>query len=50
MPIATADSMPFSPLVFGTITLFTFLIILPLVSTITLSGICPNTALAFAAQ
>ena len=50
IPAAAAAGIPFMPPVFGTITLFTFLIILPLASMITSVGIWPNTSLAFAAQ
>ncbi len=42
MPAATAVSIPFSPLVFGTITLFTFLIILGLTNISILSGSSSN--------
>ena len=48
-PMATEAFNPFIPFVLGTMTLLTFLIILPLAKISTLSGIPPNTSLAFAA-
>ena len=49
MPAATAASMPFRCPVLGTITLFTFLMMLPLTCSCTLSGSTPSTSRAFAA-
>ena len=48
-PAATAASMPDRPFVFGTITLLTFLMRLPLASTRTSSGRQPKTSRARAA-
>ena len=48
-PAAAAASIPLKPPVFGTTTLFTFLIMLPLAFTTIFSGNSPNTVLAFAA-
>ena len=49
VPIAVAASTPFIPLVFGTVTPFTFLIIFPEHITSILVGISPKTSLALAA-
>ena len=48
-PAAAAASMPFSPPVLGTVTAFTFLMILPLTSTRQRSGTVPNAIRALAA-
>lgn len=49
IPAAAAAGIPFRWLVLGTITLLTFLIMLPLAPILTLSGMHPKTSLAFAA-
>ena len=49
MPAAAAASIPFKPSVFGTITLFTFFIILSLTPISTLSGRFPRIFFALAA-
>ena len=48
-PSTAATSMPFNPPEFGTVTPFTFLIMLPLQSTFMDSGIQPSTSLTLAA-
>ena len=49
MPAAAAAGMPRSPPVWGTTTLLTFLMMLPLTSTSTRSGSAPRTLRALAA-
>ena len=49
IPAATDEAMPFIPPVFGTTTLLTFFIMLPLTSTLTLSGMAESCSLASAA-
>ena len=49
IPAATAASIPFIPPVLGTMTLFTFLIIFPLTSTLTCEGFFPSSCLAIEA-
>ena len=49
-PMAAAASMPRSPPVFGTMTLLTFLMILPLAATSISDGSIPKAFLATAAQ
>ena len=48
-PAAAAAGRPLSPPVFGTTTLLTFLMMLPLASTSTRSGMTPRVSRAFAA-
>ena len=50
LPAAAAAGIPFIWSVLGTMTLFTFLMMLPLAPITTLSGSCPRTCRAFAAQ
>ena len=49
MPAATEAFRPFMPLVLGTMTLFTFLMMLPLALISTRFGIVPRISWAFAA-